>query len=203
MYSAFVLDDSYQGLMPFMDEETKEIHYRIYLKNLQILNQLLKDTNYHYQYSLRDLIDHISIFHLSVRGEILYYLSSVLNHDLFFYSISNQKNINPIGKLKEDILKHFQTYENFKEEFKKSAMNLKGSGYTFLVLEENGKLKIINTSNEDSPYYYGMIPIMILDLWEHAYFLKYKDNREEYIDNFFKVLDFQKLNQYYEGILKK
>lgn len=200
MYQEFMLDDTYSNLEPFLDQESLKVHYRIYLKNLETLNQLLKLANYNYHYSLKDLMDHINIFHLSIRGEILYHLSSILNHNLYFYNISNQHHNQPTGTIKKDIDKYFQNYENFKDEFKKSAKNLKGSGYTFLVMDENKKLKIINTSNEDSPYSYGFIPVIALDLWEHAYFLKYKDKRDEYINNFFEVIDFDKVNQYYEKL---
>ena len=81
-------------------------------------------------------------------------------------------------------------------------MNIKGSGYTFLVLDNNKKLRLINTSNQDNPYYYGFIPIMALDVWEHAYYLDYYSNREEYIDKFIEKIDFVKLNFNYENILK-
>lgn len=202
MYQKIELNEIYNGIQPFLDRDSLIIHYNIYLKNLKKLNKLLQDTNYNYQYSLSELINHINIFNLNIRGEILYYLSSILNHNLFFYSLSN-KNNTPSKTIEKDIIKYFNSYENFKNEFKKYAMNLKGSGYTFLVLEPNKKLKIINTSNEDSPYYYGFIPIINLDLWEHSFFLKYKDKKEEYIDNFFKVLDFEKINSYYERILKE
>ena len=75
------------------------------------------------------------------------------------------------------------SYEKFKEEFINKALELKGSGYTFLVLEDN-KLKIINTSNQDTPISYGFIPIMNVDVWEHAYYLKYNANRKSYIESY-------------------
>ena len=150
---------------------------------------------------MKNLIKNIDIFPLNTRGEILYYLSSILNHNLYFYNISNQKNTQPIGTIKKDIDKYFGNYNNFKEEFIKKALNLKGSGYTFLVREKDGNLKIINTSNEDSPYYYNLDPIITLDLWEHAYFIQYKNNKLAYINNFFKLIDFNKINKYYERLL--
>ena len=73
--------------------------------------------------------------------------------------------------------------------FKKSATNLKGSGYTFLVLDKNGKLRIINMSNQDTPYYYGFIPIMTIDVWEHAYYLDYQNDRKNYLKNLFLIIN--------------
>ena len=198
MYKEIILD--YNELLPFISTNALNIHLSIYKKNLNKLNNLLKSINYDYKYSMKDLITNIDTIDLNIRGEILYYLSSILNHNLFFYNISNKKITEPIGLIKKDINKYFTTYDNFKKEFKTKALNLKGSGYTFLVRDDNGELKIINTSNEDSPYYYGYTPIISLDLWEHSYFLDYYDNKNTYIDNFFKVIDFNKINNYYEKI---
>lgn len=194
MYKEIILD--YSNINNFISKNSLNIHLDIYRNNLNKLNILLKKANYNYSYSMIDLINNINIFDLNIRGEILYYLSSTLNHNLFFYNISNNKYIEPTGTIKMSIDKYFKTFDNFKKEFKISALNLKGSGYTFLVIDNKNELKIINTSNEDSPYYYGYIPIIALDLWEHAYFLDYRNDKNTYIDNFFKVIDFNKINNY-------
>ena len=201
MYNEIILD--YQEISPYLNKETLDLQLDIYKNNLIELNRLLNEENYDYRYSLRELVDHIDIFSLSIRGNILYYLSSILNHNLYFYSISNKKNIIPIGLIEKDIIKYFGSYNNFKIEFTKKALELKGSGYTFLVRDDKGVLKIINTSNEDSPYYYKMEPIIALDLWEHAYLLQYKNNKLLYINNFFNMIDFNKINTYYQQLLNK
>lgn len=200
MYKEIILD--YSSIDNFISKDALDIHLDIYRDNLNKLNDLLIKANYDYSYSMIDLINNINIFDLNIRGEILYYLSSILNHNLFFYNISNNKYIEPIGLIKKDINKYFKTFDKFKKEFKISALNLKGSGYTFLVRDDKGVLKIINMSNEDSPYYYGYIPIMVLDLWEHSYFIDYNSDKNTYIDNFFKVIDFKKVNNYYERLVK-
>ena len=115
--------------------------------------------------------------------------------------MSDLGNNIPSGELGLEINKVYGSYDNFKKEFKKSALNLEGSGYTFLVLDNN-KLKIINTSNQDSPYYYGFIPILVLDLWEHSYYLKYKNRKDEYIDAWFNLIDFKKTNKLYVNSIK-
>lgn len=199
MYKEIILD--YKNLSPYISDDTLNIHLNIYKDNLESLNRLLKQANYDYRYSMKDLIKHIDIFPLNIRGEILYYLSSVLNHNLYFYNISNNKYLDPVGLIGKDINKYFGNYNNFKQEFTNKALNLKGSGYTFLVREKNGGLKIINTSNEDSPYYYDYEPIIGLDLWEHSYFLDYYNDKNTYIANFFKIIDFNKINKYYEKIV--
>ena len=201
MYQALKLDYPFSSLYPYLNYEVINVHYsNIYLNYVIILNKLLKINKYHYNYSLKELVFNIDIFPLDIRGEILYYLGAVLNHNLYFYNISNKKNILPIGRIKEDIDKYFGNYNKFKDEFIKKANNLKGSGYTFLVHDGN-KLAIINTSNEDTPYSYNFIPIICLDLWEHAYYLEYLNNREAYINNFFNIIDFNKINIYYEKVI--
>ena len=199
MYSSIELN--YSSLEPFISDTTLNEHYKIYLKYLKKLNELLSTTST--IYSKAYLIQHIDVLPLSIRGEVLYYLSAVVNHELYFFGLSNDNNnINISNRLIDDIVANFNTLDNFKNELKKQAMNIKGSGYTFLVIDNNKKLRLINTSNQDNPYYYGYIPIMALDVWEHAYYLDYYSNREEYIDKFLEKIDFVKLNVNYENILK-
>ena len=198
MYNRLILDYDYNSMEPIIDGETMYIHYnKHYLGYLDKLNSLLESSNYNYKYSKEELADKIDIFPIDKRGDILYNLGGVINHEIYFTSISNRGNIYPSGKLAEDINTYFGNYDNFKKEFKESANNLKGSGYTFLVKDKNNKLLIINTSNQDTPYYYGLTPIMGIDLWEHAYYLQYKNNRSLYIDNYFKIVDFKKISARY------
>lgn len=198
MYNRLILDYDYNSMEPVIDGETMYIHYnKHYLGYLDKLNSLLESSNYNYKYSKEELADKIDIFPIDKRGDILYNLGGVINHEIYFTSISNRGNIYPSGKLAEDINTYFGSYDNFKKEFKESANNLKGSGYTFLVKDKNNKLLIINTSNQDTPYYYGFTPIMGIDLWEHAYYLQYKNNRSLYIDNYFKIVDFKKISARY------
>ena len=196
MYIKINLD--YNSLEPYIDNKTFMLHYNaIYNSYIDKLNKLLKKNNYKDNYSLNELVDKIDMFPLEDRGEILYNLGGALNHKLYFYEMSDKGNNIPYGEILKDINKYFGSYDNFKKEFIKKALNLVGSGYTFLVMDESGKLQIINTSNEDTPYSYGFIPIIVLDLWEHSYYLKYTTNKEAYINNWFNLLDFKKINALY------
>jgi len=198
MYSSVELN--YSSLEPFISDDTLREHYQIYLKYLKTLNELLSTTSN--IYSKAYLIQHIDVLPLTIRGEVLYHLSGVVNHELYFFGMSNDNNTNTNNRLMDDIVANFGSFDNFKSEFKKQALNIKGSGYTFLVMDNNKKLRVINTSNQDNPYYYGYIPIIALDVWEHAYYLDYYSNRADYIDKFFTKIDFVKLNINYENILK-
>lgn len=190
---------TYNSLEPYISDRTLMIHYNnYYLKYLKNLNDLLIKENYDFKYKKEELFDHIDKFNLNNRNEILYNLGGVVNHELYFFNISDLKNNIPVGSIKKDIDLYYGNYENFKKEFKKMALELVGSGYTYLVINKNKSLQIINMSNEESPYIYGMIPIITIDLFEHAYYLDYQNNKEKYIDAFFEIIDFNKINNLYE-----
>lgn len=197
MYKEKKLD--YDSLEPYISDRTLTIHYNNhYLNYLKKLNTFLVNANYDFKYSKEELFNHIDEFPLDIRDDIIYNLGGVLNHELYFESMSDRKKNKPVGSLKDKINNEYGSYDNFVKEFKKKARLLVGSGYTNLVLNKNKDLQIINTSNQESPYLYGMIPIMNIDLWEHAYYLDYQNNKDLYIDNFFQIIDFEKVNNLYE-----
>lgn len=197
MYNVMPLKYEYNALEPYLDGRTIGIHYeKHYMNYLNKLNILLKKNNYQNEYTKEKLVNHIDIFPMEDRDDILYNLGGVINHELYFSNM-NSKNNKPIKSIKEAIDKKFGSYEKFKEEFIKATANLVGSGYTFLVIN-NKQLEIINVSNQDTPYSYNFIPILTIDLWEHAYYLQYQSNRSLYITNFFEIIDFDYVNELYE-----
>ena len=123
--------------------------------------------------------------------DILFNLGGVLNHELYFKSIGKKSIISDV--LKNEIENEFGSYENFVKLFSESANKLKGSGYTFLVIN-NKKLEIINMPNQVTPYLYGLIPLLCIDLWEHAYYINYENRKKDYIENFFNIIDFSSAN---------
>lgn len=204
MYKSVILPYNYGDLEPVLNSETINVHYnKHYLGYLEKLNKILNDINYDYRYTKEELVNHIEEIPIDVRDDVLYNLGGVLNHELYFYSMSNNKVNVPIGALRKKIIDEYGTIENFKDQFIKTANKLVGSGYTFLVLNNNLKLDIINTPNQETPYLYGLIPIMALDLWEHAYYLVYKNRRGEYIEKFFEIVDYNNINKNYEKAVKE
>ena len=200
-YERIKLD--YTSLEPVIDNRTLDLHYNVHYRNYtDKLNTLLKETNYNYKYTPEFLAQNINIIPLNYRGEILFNLGGYLNHSLYFYNLTDKKkNIPP--KLLDEINKYFGSFSSFEEEFINMAKELKGSGYTFLVLDKNNKLRIINMSNQDTPYYYGFIPIMTIDVWEHAYYLKYTYDRSKYINSIFDIIDFDKVYKLYLDNINK
>ncbi len=194
-YKKITLD--YKSLEPYIDDRTLDLHYNAHYRNYtDKLNKYLNDINYDYKDSPIYLAKHIDILPMENRDEILFNLGGYLNHSLYFYNLTNKKKDIPI-ELLNLINKYFGSFSLFKEEFIDMAMEVKGSGYTFLVMDKNNKLRIINTSNQDTPYYYGFTPIMTIDVWEHAYYLKYTYLRKKYLENIFDIIDFDKVYKLY------
>ena len=189
MYKLDLLPYDYSDLEPFIDTKTLGLHHKKHQQTyLNKLNALLQKNNYMYNYSLVELLQHINEFNENDRENILFNLGGVINHNIYFRSISPKPSL-PGPVLMGKIVKKYQSFEKFKDSFKKMALELKGSGYTFLVLDGN-ELNIINLKNQETPYSYNLIPLLGLDMWEHAYYLNYQINKENYIDNFFNIVDF-------------
>lgn len=203
MYEIEPLNYAYDALEPFISARTVGIHYNNHYKGyVTKLNTLLAKEKYDNRYQKEALVEHIDMFPLSVRGDILYNLGGTLNHELYFRTMSEKRNTKPSIPLLEAINKRFGSFDNFKNEWNRMAKLVIGSGYTFLVVK-NGVLDIINTPNQETPYVYGLTPIMAIDLWEHAYYLDYQSNRSLYIDNFFNLIDFENVSKEYEKAISK
>ena len=195
MYLLSKLPYEYEALEPFIDTHTLGLHKNKHQANyLNKLNELLKKNNYDYRYSLIELVKHINEFNSEDREDILFNLGGVINHDIYFNSMSPEKE-KPNNILMGMINSKYGSFESFKKEFKNSALKIKGSGYTFLVLNSDNNLEIVNLLNQDNPYNYDYIPLIGMDMWEHAYYINYENKKDLYIDNFFEVMDFKMANK--------
>lgn len=194
MYKLSNLNYAYDELEPYIDTHTLALHHKKHQLNyLNKLNNLLKLNNYNYEYSLEELAKNINNINLNNKEDIIFNLGGVINHNIYFKSIG-VKRYNPNIILKSKINLEFNSYENFLKVFKEKALELKGAGYTYLVLDKNNNLKIINFYNQDNPYNYDYIPLICIDLWEHAYYINYENKKDLYIDNFFDIIDFSFAN---------
>ena len=197
MYKQMPLE--YESLEPFISDRTLDIHYnKHYLNYLNKLNNLLEKVGYKGNLAKEEMVKQIDVFNIKDRGEILYNLGGVLNHELYFKNMSDKKNNLPVDEIKKAITNQYGSFDEFKKEFIKTSKELVGSGYTFVVINSSKKLDIINLPNQDTPYMFDLVPIMALDLWEHAYYLDYQNRRDEYINNFFSIIDFEKINEIYK-----
>ena len=189
---------AYSSLKRFIDEKTMNIHYNKHYKgyvkklNKAIANKKGGDV------SLENIVKGISRFNKSVRNNA----GGAFNHALFWKMLSPNEQ-KPFGDVLLKINKDFGSYNNFKKEFEKIATDRFGSGWAWLVLTKNGKLKIMSTANQDNPLMNvvddGGYPLLGLDLWEHAYYLKYQNKRDEYIKNFWNCVNWDFVNKLFES----
>ncbi len=183
---------AYDALEPYIDKETMTLHhdkhYKTYVDNL---NKSLEKYPELYKYSLEDLLKNISSLPKDIQKSVLNNGGGAYNHE-FFFDIMTPEKTEPSEDLRVSIEKDFGSFENFKEQFKEAALSVFGSGWAWLVKDSNGNLSIVTTPNQNSPISDNLTPIIGLDVWEHAYYLKYKNVRANYIDNWFNVVNWNK-----------
>lgn len=203
MYQLPKLPYLYQDLEPFIDTHTLGLHYQIHENNyLNKLNAILKKANYDFRYNINELIYHLDEFSKDIKEDLLYNLGGVLNHNLYWQSMNTkEEKKEPFGNLKIAIDNTFGSFDKFYDKFKESALSLKGSGYTFLVINQSGNLEIINLRNQQTPLMYNYVPLFTIDMWEHAYYLNYKPDKSKYLDNFKQIADFTNASNIYNSIL--
>ncbi len=198
MYFKEKLNYLYETLEPYIDTHALAIHYnKHYLNYLKRLNEILISNNYDYKYSLEQLLFHINDYKKE-QDDLLFNLGGVLNHQLFFKCLGGEMVL-PFGKLEDKINSKYESFDNFYDLFKAKALELKGSGYTFLVYKD-GDIDIINMSNQTTPLLFNYVPLFTIDLWEHAYYLDYYNERNRYIDSLKNIVDFTYASMMYEKI---
>ncbi len=203
MYELMKLPYSYSALEPDIESQIVDIHYNKHHRNyLNKLNEALKRSGYNGEYSLEEIPKHIDMFPLKDRGDILYNAGGVLNHNLYWYSMNENKS-NPRGNLLNKINTTYGNFENFRKDFINRARQLVGSGYTFLVTNDRGDLTIVNMINQETPISYNLISLFTIDLWEHAYYLQYKNDRDSYINNFWNKANFDYASSKYDNLIRK
>lgn len=194
------LSYSFEALEPYIDQKTMEIHYgkhhNAYVTNL---NNLISGTEFE-SLSVEELIFNLDKLPESIRTGVRNNGGGHANHTLFWSILTPNSKGAPTGELMTQIRNTFGSFESFKEEFSKAATTVFGSGWAWLVVG-NGKLEIMTTPNQDSPLMEGITPILTLDLWEHAYYLKYQNKRIEYIDAFFNIINWDEVEKLYKNAI--
>lgn len=201
-FKAVPLPYSYSALEPFISKEVMtyhhDKHYQAYVNNL---NKALANYPKYQSYSLEKILKNLDSLPKEIYTPVKNNAGGVYNHE-FFFSIMTPSKTAPSGKLKKAIERDFGTYNNFMEEFKKAASSVFGSGWAWLVSDRDGKLSIITTANQDSPISDNLTPIICIDVWEHAYYLQYKNKRAEYIDNWVNVINWKKALENYTYVIQ-
>ncbi|MFA6200740.1 MAG: superoxide dismutase [Bacteroidales bacterium] len=178
------------ALEPHISKTTLEFHYgkhhQAYVDNL---NKLIIGTEFENS-NLEDII-------MKASGGIFNNAAQVWNHTFYWNCLTPNSKLQPEGKLKEAIVAEFGSFEQFKEKFTNAAVTLFGSGWAWLVKNQEGKLEIVQTSNAENPMRQGKNPILVCDVWEHAYYLDKQNRRPAYLESFWKIVDWKKVEDRY------
>jgi Fe-Mn family superoxide dismutase len=179
---------SKEALQPNISAETLEYHHGKHHKAyVTKLNELIKGTEFE-NLPLEDIIREAS-------GPIFNNAAQHWNHSFFWQCLAPNAGGNPDGKIAELINKKFGTFDKFKEEFAKLAVANFGSGWTWIVESENGGIDIINTSNAENPLKQGQKALLCLDIWEHAYYIDYRNARPDFVKAFWNLVNWDFANQ--------
>jgi len=199
-YSLPQLPYSYDALEPYIDKTTMEIHHtkhhQAYINNL---NSALEKYPEFHNLELEEILRNLNQLPEEIRTAVRNNGGGHYNHSLFWEIMKPNGGGQPKGKLKEEIERNFGSFEEFKKLFSETAIKHFGSGWAWLVITSDKKLKVYSMLNQDNPLMNGDIPIMGLDVWEHAYYLKYQNRRAEYIEAWWHVVNWDKIE---ENLLK-
>ncbi|MGH1646332.1 superoxide dismutase [Enterococcus gilvus] len=195
---AYTLPDlpyGYDALEPYIDVETMHLHHdkhhNTYVTNLNAAIEKYPELA---EQSVEDLVSNLNELPEDIRTAVRNNGGGHANHSFFWKIMAPNAGGEPTGAIKEAIDDAFGSFEKMKEEFKTAATGRFGSGWAWLVMS-NGKLEITSTPNQDSPLTDGKTPIIGLDVWEHAYYLKYKNVRPDYIAAFWDVVNWDQANE--------
>ncbi|EKY7873895.1 superoxide dismutase [Enterococcus faecium] len=190
---------AYDALEPYIDEETMHLHHdkhhNTYVTNLNSAIEKYPELG---EKTIEELLSDMDAIPTDIKTAVRNNGGGHANHSFFWEIMAPNAGGEPTGEIKEAINEAFGDFSSFKEEFKKAAAGRFGSGWAWLVME-NGKLAITSTANQDSPLMEGKTPILGLDVWEHAYYLKYKNARPDYIAAFWNVINWDEVNKRFEA----
>ncbi len=186
---------AYDALEPYFDTLTMEIHHtKHHQAYIDKLNAAIKGNPKLEDFNAEQLVRNIREVPEKVRTAVRHHGGGHANHSFFWPTL--KKDVPAAGPAVEAIVQVFGSLDEFKAKFSKSAALLFGSGWTWLVYDK-GRLDIVTTANQDSPLSTGRSPLLGLDVWEHAYYLRYQNRRPEYIAAFFNIINWEKVNELY------
>ncbi len=184
------------ALEPFYDEATLEIHHgkhhKAYVDNL---NKALEGHPDLEAKSVEDLLKNLDAVPEAIRRKVINNGGGHFNHTLFWNVMGPEKGGAPKGKIGDAVKSAFGDFESFKAKWKESALELFGSGWTFLVRTKTGEVEIRNYADQECPLSKGLQPLLLIDVWEHAYYLKFQNRRADWIDAWWNVVNWDTVNR--------
>lgn len=194
-------EGDFSALEPHIDAKTMELHQEKHHEGYQNkLNAALEGVEHSHE-TIEQVLLHVEDLPADIQQTVVNNGGGLANHNLFFSTISEVQGIPFEGAAVEVITSKWDSYDDFREEFTNAATSLFGSGWVFLAVDENNEdPHIVSLPNQESPWLSGHKPILGLDVWEHAYYLNYQNRRAEYVEAFFNIIDWEKVNAEWEKI---
>ncbi len=194
---------AFDALEPYIDKKTMEVHHNKHHQGyVNNLNNALKGHKDLHNKTLFELLSNLNKLPHEARAAIRNHGGGHFNHSLFWTVMTPNAQQRPSGKLAEKINETFGSFETMQDEFNKKAKTVFGSGWAWLVTDKKGNLSVLATHNQDSPLEENLIPILGLDVWEHAYYLKYQNKRGDYISAWWHIINWPTVQRYYSKAIK-
>ncbi len=197
-HSLPALGYDYAALEPFIDAQTMEIHYTKHHQTyVDKLNAALEKHPEIAEKPLEELLGNLDAVPEDIRSAVRNHGGGHYNHSFFWKLLKLNESNGPSGALCSAIDRDFGSFDAFKETFTAAALNQFGSGWAWLSFEASGTLKIHSTPNQDNPLMQGLKPVLGVDVWEHAYYLKYQNKRPDYLSAFWNIIDWEEAEKNY------
>ncbi len=202
-YTLPKLNYSYDALEPYIDAQTMEIHHTKHHQTyITKLNEALEKAPELKDKTLEELLKGIKTVPEAIRTAVRNHGGGHHNHSLFWGVMGAKKGGEAKGEVAQAITKSLGSFDAFKTQFNDAAVARFGSGWAWLVVNADGSVAVTSSANQDSPLMDGQTPIMGLDVWEHAYYLKYQNKRPDYINAWWNVVDWDAINENYRKVAK-
>lgn len=194
----------YDGMEPYIDTQTMRLHHNRHLQAyVDRLNDILSKHPQYQSLSLEQLLISMDSMPLEIQADIRNNAGGVYNHIFYFMSLKNPGPQEPPFPLQSYLDSTFHNYETFQQLFTEAALSVFGSGYAWLVINALGNPQITTTANQDTPLAMNMFPLLNIDVWEHAYYLKHFNRRADYIKDWFSVINWDRVNQIFLDFSKR
>ncbi|HAN44872.1 MAG TPA: superoxide dismutase [Ruminococcaceae bacterium] len=199
-FELMTLAYGYDALEPYIDRQTVEIHHTKHLKGyVDKLNAALEPYTKFHSWGLGKLIINCDFLPKNIAMSVKNNAGGVYNHN-FYFNIMRPPQMNlPQGSLYKAIVRQFSSFESFKQQFEAAAASLLGSGWVWLAVNRSGTLKIVTTPNQNTVLPMFVRPLLVIDVWEHAYYLQYQNRRGEYASNWWSIVNWQRAEQIFIG----
>ncbi|MEX1997642.1 MAG: superoxide dismutase [Candidatus Andersenbacteria bacterium] len=194
---------AYDALEPHIDARTMEIHHQKHHGTyVEKLNVALQDQDNLAEKSVEDLISDLETIPENIRTAVRNHGGGHANHSFFWQIMSPDGGGGPTGEIEAALMENFGDFASFQAKFNEVATGRFGSGWAWLVVNKAGELEVMSTANQDSPISAGQVPLLGLDVWEHAYYIKFLWNRAEYIKSWWNVVNWKQVQENYTEALQ-